>query len=177
MTPAGWVTGVALGCALAVAPVSAEALVVIRNATGNNASDFHIEFSSFADQLKLTSNRMGNGQTYPPPAPAAQQKTIDFKGGAGVPAGGELKIDGLRLVSGAGGAALMVTSWWWTGAGGGKLTGEPQVNIGGDLFTLKTLNDRNVSVLPVPEPATWAMMILGFTAIGAILRRRRVAAA
>jgi hypothetical protein len=30
---------------------------------------------------------------------------------------------------------------------------------------------------PVPEPATWAMMLLGFGAAGAILRRRRVAVA
>lgn len=27
----------------------------------------------------------------------------------------------------------------------------------------------------VPEPATWAMMIMGFTAVGAMIRRRRVA--
>lgn len=30
---------------------------------------------------------------------------------------------------------------------------------------------------PIPEPATWALMILGFGAAGATLRRRRVAAA
>ncbi len=30
---------------------------------------------------------------------------------------------------------------------------------------------------PVPEPATWAMMILGFGAAGSLLRRRRVVAA
>jgi len=30
---------------------------------------------------------------------------------------------------------------------------------------------------PVPEPATWAMMIMGFGAAGAILRRRRTALA
>ena len=29
------------------------------------------------------------------------------------------------------------------------------------------------SVVPVPEPATWAMMLLGFAAIGAAVRRRR----
>jgi hypothetical protein len=26
---------------------------------------------------------------------------------------------------------------------------------------------------PVPEPATWAMMLLGFAGIGAVMRRRR----
>jgi len=31
------------------------------------------------------------------------------------------------------------------------------------------------SAVPVPEPATWAMMIVGFGGVGAILRRRRTA--
>jgi hypothetical protein len=29
----------------------------------------------------------------------------------------------------------------------------------------------------VPEPATWAMMILGFGTVGYLIRRRRVSAA
>jgi hypothetical protein len=32
----------------------------------------------------------------------------------------------------------------------------------------------NVSVTGVPEPASWALMILGFGAGGAMLRRRRL---
>ena len=31
----------------------------------------------------------------------------------------------------------------------------------------------NIQALPVPEPATWAMMLVGFAGIGMILRRRR----
>ena len=35
----------------------------------------------------------------------------------------------------------------------------------------------NVSVTAVPEPATWAMMILGFGAAGSMIRRRKAVAA
>lgn len=35
----------------------------------------------------------------------------------------------------------------------------------------------NVSVVAVPEPATWAMMIIGFGGVGALMRRRRIACA
>ena len=31
----------------------------------------------------------------------------------------------------------------------------------------------NISLTPVPEPATWGMMLLGFTGIGMAIRRRR----
>jgi hypothetical protein len=30
-----------------------------------------------------------------------------------------------------------------------------------------------VQVAPVPEPGTWAMMLLGFGAMGLVIRRRR----
>jgi hypothetical protein len=33
--------------------------------------------------------------------------------------------------------------------------------------------DLNLQVGPVPEPATWAMMLFGFTGIGVAMRRRR----
>ncbi len=38
------------------------------------------------------------------------------------------------------------------------------------------LDDMSFSGGAVPEPATWAMMILGFGAVGSLLRRRRTAA-
>lgn len=50
-----------------------------------------------------------------------------------------------------------------TGAGVGSLT---QVRLGGV---------SNAAVAAVPEPATWAMLILGFGAIGGSLRRRAFA--
>jgi hypothetical protein len=34
----------------------------------------------------------------------------------------------------------------------------------------------NVIGAAVPEPATWAMMIVGFGGVGALMRRRRVTA-
>jgi hypothetical protein len=36
-----------------------------------------------------------------------------------------------------------------------------------------TANSGAIRVTGVPEPATWAMMLLGFTGVGAALRRRR----
>ena len=48
-------------------------------------------------------------------------------------------------------------------------------------YQLRVLNSptrqSQVFLAAVPEPATWAMMIMGFGAIGATLRRRRVAGA
>lgn len=43
----------------------------------------------------------------------------------------------------------------------------------GDTLTFKSVNPQTGGV---PEPATWAMMIMGFGGIGATLRRRRMAA-
>jgi choice-of-anchor C domain-containing protein len=39
------------------------------------------------------------------------------------------------------------------------------------------LDNVNVSLVPVPEPATWAMLIIGFGLVGAVARRRRTVAA
>jgi hypothetical protein len=50
-----------------------------------------------------------------------------------------------------------------------------------DFTTLRLTSDinafeiDNIAVRGVPEPATWAMMLLGFGAVGFALRRRRTA--
>ena len=50
------------------------------------------------------------------------------------------------------------------GSGGGPLFDGPQGGGGGPL---------DAPLAPVPEPQTWAMMILGFGAVGYLIRRRR----
>lgn len=65
---------------------------------------------------------------------------------------------------------------------GGTPTGVPPFTLldGVSLTpTLRSASHRNplgLDIEAVPEPATWAMMIIGFGTIGAMLRRRRKAA-
>jgi len=55
-------------------------------------------------------------------------------------------------------------------------------NTGGNSLNLNYAGSSNIAVystkdkpfdVPVPEPATWAMMIIGFGGVGAMVRRRR----
>ncbi len=70
------------------------------------------------------------------------------------------------------------------GSGDGDLTSGSvstiDVSSGGDDFEITRINDDTSGpnggsqlTLGVPEPATWAMMLLGFGGMGAILRNRR----
>jgi hypothetical protein len=51
------------------------------------------------------------------------------------------------------------------------------MRFGGNYILLTGTNDGIPPTGGVPEPATWAMMILGFGLVGAGLRRRKLAAA
>ena len=59
----------------------------------------------------------------------------------------------------------------YTDAAGNPFTGGPGTNVG--LIEVIDNITFDVADTVVPEPATWAMMILGFGGVGAILRRRR----
>lgn len=59
----------------------------------------------------------------------------------------------------------------FTDAAGNPFTGGPGTNVG--LIEVIDNITFDVADAPIPEPATWAMMILGFGGVGAILRRRR----
>jgi hypothetical protein len=47
------------------------------------------------------------------------------------------------------------------------------LNLSGNTVTYGGLAQLNVTFAPVPEPAMWAMMVLGVAGLGAQLRRRR----
>jgi hypothetical protein len=51
--------------------------------------------------------------------------------------------------------------------------GEHTVHVVGTLHGVTGSYAGTLNVAAVPEPATWAMMLLGFGAIGVVFRRRR----
>ena len=63
-----------------------------------------------------------------------------------------------------------------TGVFGGTLNGEP-INSAPATFTFSTQGGQSTTfsatTVAVPEPGTWALMLLGFGGIGMAMRRRR----
>jgi len=87
-----------------------------------------------------------------------------------------ITMDGspFTLISGPGAAE----QWACCGAGGlGSLllgVGPHNITLVGNLIGANAGSySGTLNVQPVPEPATWAMMLLGFAGIGMSIRRRR----
>jgi len=58
----------------------------------------------------------------------------------------------------------------------GPFANEQLFAIFGPQTALSPAAELNLVTSPVPEPSTWAMMILGFGAVGAVCRRKRTGA-
>ena len=85
---------------------------------------------------------------------------------------------GFRLQLGAMSSGQTRSFTYYYGLGDGGVA--DQMNALGATDVMLVANEGGsaaaalgVSIAPVPEPATWAMMILGFFGLGAVLRRRK----
>jgi hypothetical protein len=82
-----------------------------------------------------------------------------------------------RIVESLAGTASFDTTtypsltFYTTGVGGGFTIGSPPADLGNDL--VNEFGAQVFTVAAVPEPATWAMMILGFAGIGFMAYRRK----
>ena len=101
-----------------------------------------------------------------PPAPEVSTGTMTFSGGAGAPSGAVGTNCG-NCVTNLYGASGPVSSFSFT-----EDFGDNTIQ---SLVTPYTFNDVSLSYQvngSVPEPASWALMILGMGGLGAVARRR-----
>ncbi|MBU1375410.1 MAG: PEPxxWA-CTERM sorting domain-containing protein [Alphaproteobacteria bacterium] len=109
------------------------------------------------------------------PTPGAEPASLDFNGARSfaslTPGIGQIFFIGDGLTGTGSGATQLFTAP--TGATRlflGVADGTGWYNNGGSLAVTVTFEPAGVGA--VPEPATWAMMILGFGLVGASVRRR-----
>jgi hypothetical protein len=70
------------------------------------------------------------------------------------------------------------TNFTVTGTAGASAAGDLFIILGSGGYPsqINQIDWDNVALKAVPEPSTWAMMILGFAGIGAMTYRRRKSA-
>jgi hypothetical protein len=71
--------------------------------------------------------------------------------------------------------ALLPTTGFAPGQYGWNLW--PRNGVGGNNTQIADFAPNNATLQAIPEPGTWALMLIGFGALGATLRRRRTAMA
>ena len=81
-------------------------------------------------------------------------------------------------LSGLGGSPVIASSSQLSGASlslavGNLSAGDYRFTFGGNAPANGGVVTGNVTFQPVPEPATWALMLVGFAGIGMAMRRRR----
>jgi hypothetical protein len=122
-------------------------------------------FGTFTNQIGCCDNRNGqaHGQDDPLNFSVVDNSGLTFAG-----IGATFSNTGKVLTLGTGDHFLSNTGGWWFAADiYDGATGQTYEVAARDAFVLAG----------VPEPATWALMIIGLGGVGALLRRRRSAAA
>lgn len=117
-------------------------------------------FGNFANAFACCGQGSSNGEPGPLVFTIKNAGGITFAG-----LGATLGPDGRLLTTGTGNRLASNAGGWWFGVD----TSDGQ-NTGA-----KAARDAFAPTAGVPEPTTWALMILGFGTAGAMLRRRRAA--
>jgi hypothetical protein len=132
---------------------------------------FSVDFNTVGGTYALSAFNYSLGSTTFTTANTSLQQT----GGSNFVIGGN--TNGATIVSSLGGADDFVFDW---GPGPVFPPSTFTYYIAGGILpeqrTSNTLAFAQTPTSPVPEPTTWAMMLLGFGAIGFAMRRRRFAA-
>jgi hypothetical protein len=134
---------------------------------GGAASYTHAPWGTFTDFFYVTKSGKNGRLPGPFEFTAFNDGGLTFAG-----LGATFDLDGRLLTTGTGNRFASNAGGWWF-MGHIQPDGSDSINIAArDAFCI-----AGCTTTVVPEPATWGLMIMGFGAAGAILRRRRYAIA
>ena len=100
---------------------------------------------------------------------------------SGTPGGSHTLLESMigPAGTGAGGESRIIDTWIGVPTAGEtfylQVSGTVPKNVGGKSGTLRGVYNIDTVIQSIPEPATWAMMLIGFGMIGFQLRKRAVA--
>ena len=147
-------------------PTTVDVTAVVNDGSGSGYINFQkpgLQVGSFTDVLGFHNDEAG---LYDMSVLTDMVRGVTFTGltlsGIGVP-GGSMSFDG---------PGTQGNFFVWDISNLGLDVGDYTITLTGNTTLLQTFQGT-VNFGAVPEPATWAMMLIGFGAIGASIRRRR----
>jgi hypothetical protein len=175
----------AVALALSVSGIgqaSAEKVLNVKMTFASGASfDGKVKFADdYSYVTDVTGLLKGYGNEFQTPDPTAST-TINWVWDNGVNFASGASTYGTFLMNGAGSGYTGSDYSNWVDftydySNPGKLTFS-DAGFGNAASSIDQMISGSISAAGVPEPATWALMILGFGAVGGTMRRRRSATA
>lgn len=129
-------------------------------------------FGAISDELGIFTH-MFSFTTAEPKLASSSVVTISLPGGAADIDFTAIDLDGIAFTQ----HVFDPDAETWDVNAAGLAAGSHTITLHGSVVTAPASYAGTINIAPVPEPATWAMMILGFGGMGAVLRRRNWASA